>query len=168
MTVFAKVEINEQSFREADAQLARLPLELRTGVLPKALRAAAAPVEKKARQLAPDSQKSGSRRKWSKKLRMLRSSTAPHKQTIGHSTVRQYGDTTAIYVGPIHPAGNLINVIGHQHNQVLWGNRTGVTLPGTKYLQDAARQTAGQQQAAFVDKVKAETDKLIGSMGSGK
>jgi hypothetical protein len=168
MTVFAQVQIDENQFREADAQLARLPLELRTNVLPKGLRAAAAPVEKKARQLAPDSEKSGSRRKWSRKVRQKRASTKPHKQTIGHSTVRRYKTSDAIYVGPVHPQGNLINVIGHNHNQVQWGNRTGWIVQPTTYLQEAAQQTKAQQQTAFVDKVRSESDKLLNSMGSGK
>lgn len=166
MTVFAKVEINDQAFQQADAELARLPFELRTGVIPKALRAAAAPVEKKARQLAPDSEKSGSRKKWSRKVRQKRAGTKPHKQTIGHSTVRRYRDSDAIFVGPLHPQGNLINVIGHDHNQVLWGNRTGWVIHPTRYLQDAAQQTQGQQQTAFVDRVRTESAKIIAKMGS--
>lgn len=155
------VVIDEQSFREADQLLARLPFELRTGVIPAALRAAAGPVERAARKLAPDSQESGTRERWSKKVQALRANTAPHHQTIGHSTVREYGEITAIYVGPIHPAGNLINVIGHPHKQVLWGRSTGQTIPPNYYLAAAAEQTKGEQQAAFVAKVRAETDKLL-------
>jgi hypothetical protein len=161
MTVFAKVEINEQSFRQAESLLTQLPLEMRTGVLPKAMRAAAAPVETLARQLAPDSVKSGSRKYWSKKVREARTATKQHKQTIGHSSVRTYGDAVAIYVGPLHPAGNLINAIGHPHKQVLWGRQTGVTLPPTKYLEQAADQTKAEQQSAFIEKVKSETEKIL-------
>lgn len=167
MTVFAKVEIDEQSFQQADAMLARLPLEIRRGPLEKGVRAAGQPFVARARQLAPDSQKSGSRKKWSKKVQALRSGTKPHKQTIGLSTTRRYGSTIAVYAGPIHPAGNLINVIGHAHNQVLWGNRTGWVVHPTTYLQQAAQETLAQQQSAFVAKVQSESDKLLAQMGSG-
>lgn len=159
---FASVAISEESFRAADQFLAKLPLEVRIHVLEKAMRAATAPVVQRAKQLAPDSEKSGSRKKWSKKTRAKRVGTKPHKQTIGASSVRTYrGGLLAIYVGPIHPAGNLINVIGHQHKQVLWGKHTGKVLPGTEYLKQAAEQTLAQQQSAFVDKVKSETEKLL-------
>lgn len=161
MTVFAKVQINDQSFRQAETFLATVPLEMRTGVLPKAMRAAAATVERAARQLAPDSVKSGSREKWSKKVKQQRASTKQHKQTIGHSSVRNYQSAMAIYVGPLYPAGNLINAIGHPHKQVLWGRSTGVTLPETDYLEKAANQTATEQQSAFVNKVKSETEKIL-------
>jgi hypothetical protein len=159
---FARVEISEESFREADALLATIPFEVRTKVVQAGLRAAAAPVAAKARRLAPDSVKSGTRDKWSKKLRDQRSNTPQHRKTIGASSVRTYRDSLmAIYVGPIHPAGNLINVIGHSHKEVLWGRSTGRVLPPTKYLSDAAEQTKAQQQAAFVNKVRSETEKLL-------
>lgn len=163
MTVFATVQIDEQSFKEAESFLARVPLEMRTGIIPKALGAAAMPVVQEARAMAPDSVRSGSRKFWSKKLRQARAATAQHKDTIGKSTVRQYsgGHSLAIYVGPLYPAGNLINAIGHPHNQVLWGHKTGNVIPPTDYLARAAQTTEGAQQNAFVSKVKTETDKLL-------
>lgn len=164
MTVFATVKIDEQSFRQADALLTRIPFDLRTAVLPKALQAAAVPVVRAAEALAPDSVKTGSRQLWSAKLRNARASTKQHKDTIGRSTVRQYGSgTAAIYVGPVYPIGNLINVIGHPHQQVLWGRRTGKVIGPVDYLARAAQQTTGEQQAAFVAKVQSETDKLLAS-----
>ena len=159
---FATVEISNESFQSADAQLSRLAFEVRTSVLEKGVRAAAAPVVNRARQLAPDSVKGGSRSRWSKKLKAARQNTKQHKDTIGVSSIRHYrGSTVAIYAGPIHPAGNLINVIGHPHNQVLWGRHTGVTLPPTDYLQRAAQETKAEQQAAFVDKITSESAKLL-------
>lgn len=164
MTVFAKVQISEESFREADAMLARLPLEIRGKVLARGLRAAAAPVEKRARQLVPRSSQTGSRRRMAKAQAARRVGEAEHRESIGHSTIREYGSITAIYVGPVHPAGNLINIIGHPHQQVLWGNRTGRVVPPTTYLQQAAAETTGQQQSAFVGKVRSESDKIIARM----
>lgn len=162
MTVYARVDFDQQAFRDAESLLTRLPFELRTGVLPKALGAAANPVVTMARELAPDSVRSGSRRGWSKSMRQKRSATKQHKDTIGKSTVRQYGSgTLAIYVGPLYPQGNLINVIGHPHNQVLWGRHTGTVLPPTDYLEKAGKQTEAAQQAAFVNKIKTETERLL-------
>jgi hypothetical protein len=159
---FATVEIDSASFNAADAQLARLEFEVRTSVLEKGVRAAAAPVVMRARQLAPDSVKSGSRSRWSKKLKAARQNTKQHKDTIGVSSIRHYrGSTVAIYAGPLHPAGNLINAIGHPHNQVLWGRHTGVTLPPTDYLQRAANETKAEQQSAFVAKITSESEKLL-------
>lgn len=161
MTFFAQVQIDQASFTKAEQFLTRVDFELRTKVLDTALKAAAAPVIKRAEKLAPDSVKSGSRGAWSNKTRARRAGTAQHKNTIGRSAVRNYGAIAAIYVGPLHPAGNLINVIGFQHEQVLWGRHTGATLPPTEYLQQASEQTKDAQQAAFVAAVERETDKIL-------
>jgi hypothetical protein len=127
-----------------------LPIELRGKIVTRALKSAVVPAIRKMRQLAPDSVKSGTRQKWSKKMRDRRASTKQHKRTIGASTVRKYGEVTAVYAGPLHPAGNLINVIGHSHKQVLWGRHTGTIIPPNEYVLTAGQQTAGQQQSAFV------------------
>lgn len=162
MSVFATVQINQQSFQQAENLLTRVPLEMRTAVIPKALGAAANPVVTLARQYAPDSVRSGSRAHWSAKVRSARSATKQHKDTIGKSTVRQYGNgKAAIYVGPLFPAGNLINVIGHPHQQVLWGRPTGRVIAPVTYLNTAASNSTAAQQAAFVEKVKTETDKIL-------
>jgi hypothetical protein len=92
VSAFATVQINEQSFQQAEAFLTRVPLEMRTAVIPKALKAAALPVVKMAKQLAPDSVKSGSRQRWSKKLQAERAGKPQHKDTIVSSTVRTKGD----------------------------------------------------------------------------
>lgn len=158
---FAKVEIENATFQRADALLARLPLEMRIGVIEKALRAAAKPVETRARQIAPDSQRSGSRARWSKKTRAKQANSKPHRQTIGHSTIRGYQGLRAIYVGPLHPAGNLINIIGHNRQQVLWGRRTNRTLPPNEFMKQAAQETTAAQQSAFVETVQRETDEFL-------
>lgn len=157
----AQVKINEQSFREADQLLTRIPFELRTKIIPQAIRAAARPVVSSARQLAPDSVKTGSRKHWSRKVRDQRAATKQHKDTIGVSSVRQYGSVVAIYVGALWPAGVLVNVIGHEHAEMWWGKATGRTLPGHGYLEQAGTSTAAAQQSEFVNKVRIETDKVL-------
>lgn len=149
------VKIDDNSFRQADRLLARLPVELRRKIVPRAFRSAVVPATKRMRQLAPDSRKSGSRSKWSQKLRASRASTKQHKRTIGTSSIRRYGEVVAIYAGPIHPAGNLINVIGHPHKQMLWGKDSGKTVAANQYVIDAGEQTKRQQQAVFEARVKA-------------
>lgn len=150
-----KVVIDEESFRRTERQLGRLPGELRRKVVPPALRSAARISAAKMRQLAPDSKKTGSRARWSKSLRLRRAATKQHKKTIGISTVRKYGEVVAIYAGPIHPAGNLINVLGHPHKQMLWGKDSGKTVQANQYVIDAGEQTKRQQQAVFEARVKA-------------
>ena len=149
-----KVVIDEQSFRTAERVLGRLEGEIRRKVVPPALRAAARVSAAAMRKLAPDSKKTGSRDRWSKKVRLARVATKQHKKTIGVSTVRKYGKVTAIYAGPIHPAGNLINAIGHPHKQMLWGKDSGKTVPANKYVIEAGEQTKRQQQAKFEEIVK--------------
>ena len=162
MAVYATVSIDQDSFQQAEKLLTTLPLEMRTGVIPKALSAAANPVVTNAREFAPDSIRSGSRLLWSETVKRKRSNTKQHKETIGKSTVRQYGSgKAAIYIGPLYPQGNLINVIGHPHAQVLWGRKTGTTIPATDYLFRAGESTQLAQQHAFIAKVKAETDRLL-------
>ena len=159
---FAKVAISEESFRAADVILSRLELETRIVVLEKAVRAAASPVVRAARQNAPDSRRTGSRDLWSKKLKQARANTKQHKDTIGMSSVRNYrGGLIAVYVGPLYPAGNLINAIGHPHEQVLWGRRTGKTLPPTDYLERAGKSTTSEVQAAFIGSVQTQTEKIL-------
>lgn len=145
-----RVEINEQTFKEADRILARLPVELHRRVLPRALKSAVRPAVREMRKLAPDSKKSGTRDRWSRKLRERRASTKPHKRTIGVSSVRRYSQIVAVYAGPLHPAGNLINVIGHPHKQVLWGKPAGDVIAANDYVIRAGQQTASQQQSAFI------------------
>jgi hypothetical protein len=149
-----RLVIDEQSFRQTERQLGRLPGQLRNKVLPPALRSAALPAAAKMRQLAPDSKKTGSRNRWSKKTRLARVTTKQHRKTIGVSTVRKYSRIVAIYAGPIHPAGNLINVIGHPHKQMLWGKYGGRTIPANDYVIRAGKLTERQQAAVFEARVK--------------
>jgi hypothetical protein len=149
-----RVVIDEQSFRTAERVLGRLDGDLRRKVVPQGLRAAARVAAARMKTLAPDSKKTGSRDRWSKKTRMARVATKQHKTTIGVSTIRKYGKVTAIYAGPIHPAGNLINVIGHPHKQMLWGKASGKTIAANTYPIEAGEQTKRQQQAKFEEIVK--------------
>lgn len=149
-----RVQIDENSFRQAERLLGRLEGDIRRKVLPPALRSAARPAVNKMKQLAPDSKKSGSRDRWSKATRLKRVTTKQHRKTVGVSTVRKYGQVVAIYAGPIHPAGNLINVIGHPHKQMLWGRPSGATIAANDYVSRAGEQSKSQQQAVFEARVK--------------
>lgn len=163
---FAKVEVGEIRFKEAEKLLVGLPFELRTGVVEKALRAAVAPVVKWAKSLAPDSIKTGSRQLWSKKIQQQRSATKQLLETIGTSSIRAYGETMAVYAGPLHPAGNLINAIGTTHAQVLWGRATGVMLKPVTFLQQAADITKPEQGAAFTRKFETEFKRILKKLGA--
>lgn len=149
-----KVVIDENSFRQAERLLGRLDGEIRRKVLPPALRAAASRAVERMKTLAPDSKKTGSRDRWSKGTRLKRIATKQHRKTIGVSTVRKYGLVVAVYAGPIHPAGNLINAIGHPHKQMLWGKPSGRTIAANEYVLRAGEQTRSQQQAVFEARIK--------------
>lgn len=161
MAIAATVRINQESFRQANEIMAKFGQALNSYIIYKGLNAAGNVVSQQARTLAPDSRQTGTRNLWSKKVRGKRANTRSHKDTIGVSSPRNYGERKAIYVGPLYPGGNLINVIGHPHAQVLWGRRTGVTLPATDYLERAGKQTESAQQAAFVGAVQTESDKYL-------
>lgn len=164
----ARVVIGEPAFRAAENLLTQIPLELRTAIVPKAIRAAARPVVNAAQSLAPDSVVSGSRKKWSKKVRDARVGVKQHKETIGISSVRQYGETIAIYVGALWPAGVLVNVIGHDHKMIQWGKNSGWIRHGHRYLKDAGEQTAPQQQSEFVAAVRTNVEQVLRKLYSGR
>lgn len=158
---FAKVDVSPQRFVEAEKLLTALPFELRTGVVEKALRAAAAPVVKWAISLAPDSIKTGTRELWSKSVKLKRAATKQLAETIGTSSIRAYGEKMAIYAGPIHPSGNLINAVGHSHAQVLWGRRSGSTIKPVTFMQQAGEITKSEQGAAFTKKFETESTRIL-------
>ena len=160
MTTFCKVVISQDRINAAEAFLTRLPFEMRTQVVDKALRAAAAPVVKWAKELAPDSVKTGSRTLWSAKTAAARAGNKQLGETITAAR-RSYGAIDAIYIGPSWPAGNIINVIGHPHKQMRWGRATGRQIAANKFLQNAAEITRSDQGAAFTNKVQSETERLI-------
>lgn len=149
-----RVEIDEKTFAKADAILARLPKELHRKVLPRALQSAIRPAARAMRKQAPDSVKTGTREKWSEKMRRRRANTKQHKRTIGVSSVRRYQSVVAVYAGPLHPAGNLINVIGHDHKQMLWGRDGGNIVKANEYVLTAGKQAAGESAGAFIAAVK--------------
>jgi len=164
VTIAVQVVISDDSFRKAESFLTQLPLEMRNKVIPPALKAAGAPVAAKSRELAPSSAKTGTYKLWSKSMLRSRAGSPQHKDTIVVSSVRKYGvdgNVMRVYVGASWPAGNLINIIGHPHQQVLWGRRTGNQIAAVDYLERASAATFGEQQSAFVSRVESETAKIL-------
>lgn len=148
MSTFCTVSINPERYREAENLLTRMPFEMRTKTIGRALRAASKPVVEFAKQTAPDSIKTGSRLLWSKKVAQQRAGKPQLSETIIVKSV-SYRTIDAVIIGPSWPSGNIINVIGHPHSQVLWGRSAGRSVPANKFFQHAAQLTAGEQGAAF-------------------
>ena len=159
---FATVHISQERYREAENFLTRVPFEMRTNIIGKALRAAAAPVVKMAKSLAPDSVKTGSRLLWSRKVAAQRSGKPGLSETIIVKSV-SYRTIDAVVIGPSWPAGNIINVVGHPHKQVLWGRPTGRTVSANQFMQHAAELTKSDQGAAFSSTFRSAFDRFLRS-----
>jgi len=160
VSAFCTVTIDLQRYKDAEVFLTRIPFEMRTKVIGKALKAAAAPVVSMAKSLAPDSVKTGSRLLWSKKVAQQRSSKPQLSETIIVKSV-SYSAVDAVIIGPSWPAGNIINVVGHPHKQVLWGRSAGRTVPPNRFLQNSADLTRSEQGDAFSSTFAREFDRFL-------
>jgi hypothetical protein len=129
--------------------LERIDDTLQTRTQVEMVKAAAGIVASRMRQLAPSSAKTGTRERWSRKVREQREGEKPIAETID-IVVRGYGPRTLCLVGPGIPAGVLINVLyGEEHGKIAWGEPTGRTEPGNRFVQQAFDETEAQQQAAM-------------------
>jgi hypothetical protein len=162
VSAFCTVTINLDRYKEAENFLTRMPFEMRSNIIGKALKAAAAPVVRYAKALAPDSVKTGSRLLWSRKTAAQRSGKPQLSETVIVKSV-SYRTVDAVVIGPSWPAGNIINVIGHPHNQVLWGRPTGRNVRANQFLQNAAQLTASEQGTAFSNTFAAAFDRFLRS-----
>lgn len=164
MSEFCKVVISQERINAAEAQLVKLPFEVRSKVLGKALHAAAAPIVKWAKLLAPDSVKTGTRVLWSKSVAANRAGKPGLSETIV-KVIRSYGSIDAIYVGPSWPAGNIINVIANPHRRTYWGKFTRLSIvPPNLFMQHAAELTRGDQGSNFTNTIQKESDRIISQM----
>jgi hypothetical protein len=145
-----------------DDQLAKISVFLRLNVLKKAARAAGNVVRDAARKRAPRSAKTGTRRKWSAKMRAARASVPPYADEI-KVVVRDYGRTVVAVVGA-EAGSNLSHLIEDGHDLVAWGNVTDIVVSGTPVLEPAADETVSEQVRALsstvIKEVSAELARL--------
>lgn len=150
-----------------DAELNRMfdavPQLERYRVLDQVVRAGAIPVRKRARQLAPRSTKAD-RDKRSKNQRSEADWDYPLWKTVKY-VVRKYGKRIGIaVVGPEWPGGNkaYFNTSPSGREQVLWGRRTGRTIPQIRnWIVQAFDETKPQQLAAMKAKLRTLLDRIL-------
>ena len=112
--------------------VADIPITLRNGPLGKCLGAFGRPIARTAETLARSSRASGSRRKWSKKLRNNANYQNDSKDHFGVKVLRS---GLAVYVGATYPKGNKQQFVmpakrGDSYQQYRWG-KPGQTIATT-------------------------------------
>lgn len=109
-----------------------IPITLRNGPLGKCLGAYGKPIANAASTLARSSRESGSRRKWSKKLR---NNAAYQNDSKDHFGVKVLRNGLGVYVGATFPKGNKQQFVmpikrGESYQQYRWG-KPGQTITST-------------------------------------
>ena len=148
---------------EINAMFGAVPVLQRHSVADQTVRAGAAVIVKKSRQLAPRSDKTGTTRKWSKSTKAQRTGEKPLWKTI-KQVVRKGKNAGAIsIVGPEWPDGNkaYFNTSPDGREQVLWGKRTNVTVPAIRnWIVQSFDETKSQQLAAMKKKLTTLMDRI--------
>lgn len=160
-----KVKVTVTGDKELQAILAKMPqlVVAAGGPIDRAVTKGGAVVARRARQLAPNSTKTGTRRKqsasskriWSKKL----------KTTI-RSVTRRYpqGARALSVIGPKAPEGNAAHFMqedGRRH--VLWGKVTRVALYriARNWITQSFDETRGAQHNAMLTSLRNDLDKVM-------
>ncbi len=111
-----------------------MPVLMQKELLNKALPAAGRIVRDRARQLAPDGEKSGNTKKQSKKTKQVMRPELRLRDTIAVK-IKRYANRLLVMVGPKHPDGNdaffNFGVKSQSRRVVYWGRQTGKQRPMT-------------------------------------
>jgi HK97 gp10 family phage protein len=150
-----KIHVQLPDLDVIDRELGRVEQRLRTTALKKALRAGGRVVAARAKQLAPRSIQTGTWDAWSKSTEEARRGAKPLAETIG-VTVRDYGHTLVLLVGPEYPAGALGHLVEYGHAEYLWGQATGRRVPPKPFMRPAADETEDQVDSAVIDTLRKE------------
>ena len=160
MSLNIKIEFNDAMI----AELMRIPDLLRLGPAERCLNAMAKPIIAKAKDLAPSSRGSGSRRKWSAKLKNdTQWSSVDSARHMGARAVK-HNRGARIYVGAQYPKGNKQQFGSPKKGRRVfyWGKDAGMTLlrPRDHFMQRAYDQTRGEQMSAFNTQLAKEIKEL--------
>lgn len=159
MSLNVEITFNENMFR----QLGRIPEMLRLKPAERCLQAMAKPVIERAKQLAPSSEQSGSRRKWSAKYKGDPKWGISSGQHIGMKTIRN-NRATRLYIGAKYPKGNKqqFDASTKGRRVFYWGKDAGKIRqrPNPHWLQKAYDETKSQQVAAFNAQLAKEVKEL--------
>ena len=144
-------------------QLMQIPELLRLKPAERCLIAMAKPVVERAKALAPSSRVTGTRNKWSAKLKNDAKWQIDSGKHMGSKTVR-HNKGARVYIGAKWPNGNKqqfdAKADGRRH--ILWGRDTGRLRPRPRphFLQKAYDETKSQQLKAFQDQLAIEIKEL--------
>ncbi len=144
---------------EIDALLAKLPVLVvsKGGPTDKAMRKAGAIVRTRARQIAPDSRKTGTRDKQSAKSKAIWQNKL--KNNIKSKLVK-YPTTSVAIVGATTDANQAHSMQEIPRKHVLWGtSRTRQYRIARNWITKAADETKAQQDAAIGQALREEIDK---------
>lgn len=160
MSISIQVSFDEKMV----ADLLRIPEVLRLGPADRCLSAMCKPIVAKAKALAPSSRRSGSRRKWSQKIKNdPKWSGIDSGKHIGMK-VAKHNKGARVFVGAQYPKGNKqqFDASPNGRRVKLWGRDAGrVRLrDNPHFLQKAYDETKGAQIAAFEKQFAIEIKEL--------
>lgn len=154
-----KFQINGDA--EIDALLAKIPklVVAAGGPLDRAVGKAGTVIAKRARQIAPNSKRSGTEKKQSAK------SKAKWKDEVRRnikSVVRKYSGVAVAVVGATHPEGNAAHFMQEKpRKHVLWGKKTVTYRIARNWITQAFDETKSEQQSAMATSLKDDLDKVM-------
>ena len=156
-----QISINIRGDKEVLALLEQLPklVVMSGGPIDTAIGKALQIVAKRARQLAPDSRRTGSRLKQSKKSRAIW--TGKLNRLIRTKVVKHATGAWGV-VGPKNPEGNMAHFMQEEpRRQVLWGKMTKLQKYriARNWITQAYDETVTEQKSAVVASLKSDIDR---------
>lgn len=160
-----KVTIDILGEREVMAMLERLPKLVVSagGSLDRAVQKASNVAAKRARQLAPDSRRTGTRPKQSKKSRAI---WKHQLRSVIRVKLARYPHTRIGIVGPKSPEGNHAHFMQEKpRRHVLWGRSTRIAQLriARNWITQAFDETRGEQMDAMKSSLQADIDQQMRS-----
>lgn len=158
-----KATVDAREMEGLDQLLGQIPpLVIATGgPLDRAVGKAGQVIAKRARQLAPNSKRTGSKDKQSEKARKIW--VKQIKNTI-RSVVRRYPTTALAVVGPKAPEGNAAHFNQEKpRKMVLWGKATRIRpySIARDWIVQAFDETKAEQGVAMETSLKQDIDKVM-------
>ena len=164
------VTIDVKGYAQVDKALAGLAKDLHFKVLDHGMRAAGKVIARRAKELAPDSSKTGTVAKMSKKAIQEGKKPTQHLKDIIYAELRRFERGSIIYVGAAWPDGNHINFnFGKGRRRFYWYNPNSKSPKRNSqidfkvyedFLKKAADETQSEWQAAFVSECQAKARAL--------
>ena len=145
-----KIQVNAKVNQKAFDLLDQLPVIVQRKSARKAVKQAANVVAAEIRRRVPESKKTGTREKWSKKTKAKRAGDKTWKKDV-RSRLSKKRDEAAAQV-----QSNLANIWEFGHEQVLWGKKTGKFIKPKPIMRQSIDTTKPQQDAAMIKTLQKE------------